>query len=125
MLLSPDESRLYIDNNATGQITTLAFNETAPAGKQLQFFCLSNPVRIPAFGFLLYTSGLAAESTTGKGGYLYMIVTTYNAQFVEQSAVAMLQIPPDTCPAEVGDSPFPLPANSFPTAVSAYPPRPF
>jgi DNA-binding beta-propeller fold protein YncE len=123
--LSPDETRLYVSNNNSFQITTLAFSEQALAGKQLQFFCVSNPLKAPPFGSLGYTSGLTTATTTGKGGYLYVVEEGFNSSFVVQSAVALLQIPADTCPAEVSGSPFLLPAGSAPDSVSAYPPRPF
>ncbi len=123
--LSPDETRLYISNNNSFQITTLAFREQAQPGKQLQFFCNSNPLKAPPFGALFYTTGITTAAATGKGGYLYVIEASLSSSFVVQSAVALLQIPGDTCPAEVGGSPFPLESGSTATTLSAYPPRPF
>ena len=125
VFLSPDETRLYIDNNASFQITTLSFSEQAPAGKQFQFYCVSNPLRTLPSNFLEYTTGLAASSPIGKGGYLYVLEEGYNPAFVAAPALALMQIPPDGCPAEVAGSPYALPSGSEPTTVSAYPPRPF
>jgi hypothetical protein len=127
LLLSPDETRVYINNNGSAQVTTLSFNEHAPPGKQLSFYCLSNPLRVPPGSFIAYTSGIATSSPTGKGGHLYMVEATFNgATFAIQSGVALLQIPTDgLCPAEVSGSPFALPAGSTATTLSAFPPRPF
>jgi hypothetical protein len=122
--LSPDETRLYINNNASFQVTTLAFHEQAPPGKQLEFFCVSNRLTTPPSSTLFYTTGLTTAATTGKGGYLYVVEGSFTS-FGVQSAVGLLQIPSDTCPAEVGGSPFPLEAGSAATTLSAYPLRPF
>jgi hypothetical protein len=65
------------------------------------------------------------SSPTGKGGYLYVLEGGYNSSFVFQAELALMQIPADGCPAEVGGSPFALPAGSEPTTISAYPSRPF
>lgn len=117
---------MYINNNASFQITTLAFHEQAPPGKRLEFFCVSNRLTTPPSSTLFYTTGLTTAATTGKGGYLYVVEGSFNnLSFVVQSAVGLLQIPSDTCPAEVGGSPFPLEAGSAATTLSAYPLRPF
>jgi hypothetical protein len=124
--LSPDETRLYVNNNNSFQITTLTFLEQAPAGKQLQFLCVSNALQAPAASFLEYTSGLATADITGKGGYLYVVEVSFNPTFdLQSAAVALLQLNGNACPAEVSGSPFPLPAGSTPDTVSAYPQRPF
>ena len=125
VMLSPDETRLYVTNNSSFQVTALAFNEHAGTGKQLSFFCISNPLRAPAGNLPAYISGIAMAETTGKGGYLYVIEASFGPTFAIESAVSLLQIPADTCPAEVSGSPFLLPAGSSATTPSAYPPRPF
>jgi hypothetical protein len=125
VMLSPDETRLYITNNSSFQVTTLAFDEKAGPGKQLTFFCISSPLRTPSGNSPAYASGIATAEPTGKGGYLYVIGASYNSSFIIEAAVSLLQIPTDTCPAEVTGSPFLLPAGSSATTPSAYPPRPF
>jgi hypothetical protein len=126
LVLSPDETRVYIDNNGSSQVTTLSFNEHAAPGKQLSFYCLSKPLKASSSNFMLYTSGISTSSPTGKGGPLYMVEANFNFfTGAIQSAVALLEIPPDGCPSEANDSPFALPAGSTATTLSAFPPRPF
>ncbi|HLY20649.1 MAG TPA: hypothetical protein VKR61_25655, partial [Bryobacteraceae bacterium] len=125
LTLSPDETRVFVTNNSSGQVTTLAFNEQAPAGKQLTFFCISSPLTPPPSNTLAYISGVTTAFPSGKGGYLYVVEASFTLSFSLESAVALLQIPPDTCPVEVSGSPFALPAGSSATTLSAYPPRPF
>jgi 6-phosphogluconolactonase (cycloisomerase 2 family) len=123
--LSPDETRLYVNNNSTGTVTMLSFSEAAPVGKQLQFMCITDPLT-PSGSFLAYTSGVSTSATTGTGGYLYVILASYNPSFVLGASVALLKIPTGTgCPAPVAGSPYALAAGSEPTTLSAYPPRPF
>jgi hypothetical protein len=119
--LSPDETVLYVSNNISLQITTLTYSESAAAGHRLAFSCLSSVLKNPTGGSIYYTSGLATEAATGKGGYLYV------AEPGNPPAVALMQIPSNGCPTEVTGSPFvnsPA-ANGFPVTVTAYPPRPF
>jgi len=125
LTLSPDETRVYITNNSSFQVTTLAFDEHAPAGKQLSFYCISSPLRTPPGSLAAYASGIATADPTGKGGYLYVIEASFSPTFTIQSAVSLLQIPNDTCAVEVSGSPFLLPPGSSATTPSAYPPRPF
>jgi hypothetical protein len=49
------------------------------------------------------------SSPTGKGGYLYVLEGGYNSSFVFQAELALMQIPADGCPAEVGGSPYAFP----------------
>jgi len=124
VVISPDQTRVYIANNNSFEITTLSFNESAAAGKQLQFFCLSSPLKPPPSSPLLaYISGVATADATGKGGHLYVVEAGYNSVFAIQGSLALMQIPADTCPSEVSGSPFALATNSEATSVSAYPAR--
>jgi 6-phosphogluconolactonase (cycloisomerase 2 family) len=117
--LSPDETVLYVSNNVGFQVTTLRFSETAAAGHRLAFACISSILKNPIGGTIYYTGSMATESGTGKGGYLYV------AEYGNPSAVALLQIPANGCPAEVSGSPFTNSAIGFPVTLVAYPSRPF
>lgn len=117
--LSPDQTLLYVSNNVSLQVTTLKFKEGAAIGKRLAFDCitkLNNPGKA-----IFNSAGLATESSTGTGGYLYV------AEWGNPSAVALLKLPKGGCPAEVSGSPFrnPTASGDFPVTLSAYPPRPF
>ena len=118
--LSPDEALLYVSNNVSLQITTLAFNEQAAAGEQLTFDCISAPLNNPSGGILYNTGGMATASDLGTGTYLYV------AESGNPSAVALLSSPKGGCPlTEVTGSPFVNSAGQWAVTVSAYPPRPF
>jgi 6-phosphogluconolactonase (cycloisomerase 2 family) len=117
--LSPDESVLYVSNNISMQITTLAFNEAERPGQRLTFECLSNPLRRSPGGAQFNIAGIATQAASGKGGYLYV------AERQNPAAIGLMQIPDSGCPTEVPDSPFANTPGRTITTLSTYPARPF
>src|SRR6202451_83060 len=68
ILLSPDETLLYISNNQSGNLTAAFFDKST--GK-VSRGCVSRPLK----GFVTdwsYTASLALEETTGTGGMIYV-----------------------------------------------------
>jgi len=68
VLLSPDETVLYISNNSSGQVTAAFFDATTGA---VTNGCTS-PVMRKFFGTWFYTSGLGMGSPKGTGGNVYV-----------------------------------------------------
>lgn len=68
ILLSPDESMLYIVNNASGQITAAFFN---PATGVVSPGCVSPPMKFFTKKWT-FSSELATANDSGTGGQLYV-----------------------------------------------------
>ena len=115
--LSPDETRLYVANNLSIQLTTLGYTEHAAPGSRLTLDCLTN-LNNPN-GELYGTNAVATEGTTGTGDYIYVVESG------NPGGMALLQVPANGCPVEVPGSPFGNLASGFNCTLSAYPPRPF
>ncbi len=118
VLLSPDETLLYITNNQSGTVTAAFFDKST--GK-LSKGCVSRPLK----GFVSnwsYVASLALEQTTGTGGVVYV------AEFGAPSSIAEINVKSSggkctltesaKSPALDGNSPGLL-------SIGAFPPRPF
>jgi hypothetical protein len=121
VMLSPDETVLYVSNNYDGAIGAVPFNKTN--GKlDVAHSCSSNILN----GFDLtwfYVSALAFSSTTGKGGVVY------GAEFGFPSGIAQVQYSKTTggdCElTELPSSPVSDAASNALISIESYPPRPF
>jgi hypothetical protein len=120
VLLSPDESVVYISNNSSGQVTAAFFNTSTGA---VTNGCVSPTLR-KYFGTWFYTSGLSNGGTTGTGGNLY--VAEWGGGLSSSIGVLGLTKSGGSCTLmETGYSPI-TDANSIGLlTVGAYPPRPF
>ena len=82
ILLSPDETLLYVSNNQSGTVTAAFFDKST--GK-LTKGCVSRPLR----GFVAdwsYLASLAFEQTTGTGGIVYV------AEYGAPSSIGMVNV---------------------------------
>lgn len=118
VLLSPDESLLYISNNQSGTITAAFFDKST--GK-LTKGCVSHPLK----GFVSnwsYVASMALDETTGTGGVVY--VAEYGAPSsigevnVKSSGAKCTLTESSHSPVLDGNSPGLL-------SIGAFPPRPF
>lgn len=109
--LSPNEKFLYVSNNLSKQVTSLAFSES-PLG--LSYVGIST---LNDGGSIISIGGLTTASPTGNGGGIYV------AEF--SSLVGLLQINSDGTTTEVAGSPFSTGQNSALLSLAAYPPRSF
>jgi hypothetical protein len=118
ILLSPDETLLYISNTEGDSISAAWFD--ASTGK-LFFGCTSGKLR--AFGSRWsYAAGLALGSNTGTGG------TVYIAEFGGPSSIGMVAVSSNvaTCTlTELPQSPEPDQNSGGLLSIEAFPPRPF
>ena len=117
ILVSPDERFLFIGNFASGQITTLNFNKKTGA---VSYACSSNVLN--CFQTIWGTTeGMATETTTGAGGYLY--VTENASGLSANSSIGVLAIDENTgCISEISGSPFENPnaPGSFSIASATF-----
>jgi len=117
ILLSPDETLLYIDNNQ-GDTVTAAFFDKA-TGK-LSKGCISN--KLKGYGAWTYSAALALQNTTGDGG------TVYVAEFGSPSSIGVIDVQSSggKCTLkESSSSPVIDQSSSGLLSIGAYPPRPF
>lgn len=118
VLLSPDETLLYISNNQSGTLTAAFFDKST--GK-LSKGCSSRPLK----GFdadWSYVAALALEKTTGTGS------TVYVAEFGAPSSIGMINVNSagGKCTlTESSHSPVADPNSPGLLSIGAYPPRPF
>lgn len=118
VLLSPDETLLYIANTTTGQVTAALFN--ASTGK-VSKGCMSKPLK----GFdtqWIFLSSPVTELTTGTGSVLYL------AEFGSSSGIAVIDVSSSggTCAlTEAAFSPVLDPNSGALLSIEVYPPRPF
>jgi 6-phosphogluconolactonase (cycloisomerase 2 family) len=118
ILLSPDESLLYISNNQGGRITAAFFDKST--GK-LSKGCVSRSLK----GFVSnwsYLASLALEKTTGTGGVLYV------AEYGAPSSIGILNVKSagGKCTlTESSGSPVADPNSPGLLSIGAFPPRPF
>lgn len=118
VLLSPDETLLYITNTSTGQVTAAFFNATT--GKITQG-CVSNRLK----GFdnqWIFLSSPVTELTTGTGSVLYL------AEYGGTSGIAMMNVTSTgtACTlTEASTSPVVDPYTETLLSIEVYPPRPF
>ena len=118
ILLSPDESLLYISNNQEGSITAAFFDKST--GK-LSKGCVSHSLK----GFVSkwsYLASLALQKTTGTGGKLYV------AEYGAPSSIGILNVTSagGKCTlTESSGSPVADPNSPGLLSIGAFPPRPF
>ena len=118
VLLSPDETLLYISNNQSGKLTAAFFDKTT--GK-LSKGCVSRALK----GFVTdwsYTASLALEKTTGTGGMVYV------AEFGAPSSIGEIEVTSSggKCTlTESSKSPIADPNSPGLLSIGAFPPRPF
>jgi 6-phosphogluconolactonase (cycloisomerase 2 family) len=118
ILLSPDETLLYISNNQGGTITAAFFDKST--GK-LRKGCVSRFLK----GFVSnwsYVAALALEQTTGTGGMVYV------AEYGAPSSIGEIKIKSalGKCTlTESSKSPVADPNSPGLLSIGAFPPRPF
>ena len=118
VLLSPDESLLYITNNQSATVTAAFFDKST--GK-LSKGCVTRPLK----GFVKdwsYVASLALEETTGTGGVLYV------AEYGAPSSIAEIDVKSSggKCTlTESAKSPALDPNSPGLLSIGAFPPRPF
>jgi 6-phosphogluconolactonase (cycloisomerase 2 family) len=118
VLLSPDESLLYITNNQSGTVTAAFFDKST--GK-LSKGCVTRPLK----GFVSnwsYVASLAMEETTGTGEVLYV------AEYGAPSSIAEISVTSSggKCTlTESAKSPALDPNSPGLLSIGAFPPRPF
>jgi len=124
VLLSPDESVLFVTTNSTGAIGAVAFNKTTGVVDPTHG-CSSNTLK-NFFQNWFYLSGLALANTTGGGGFVY------GAEFGFPSGVAIVKYTPhvsgedEFCDlTETSTSPVSDPASNSLLSIGVFPPRPF
>ncbi|HXM59972.1 MAG TPA: hypothetical protein VN950_03885 [Terriglobales bacterium] len=118
ILLSPDETLLYISNNQSGTITAAFFD--ASTGK-LSKGCISGVLK----GYVVdwsYTASMALEETTGTGRMLYV------AEYGNPSSIGEISVTSAVrkCALEeLPKSPVSDPNSPGLLSIGAFPPRPF
>ncbi|HWY56969.1 MAG TPA: beta-propeller fold lactonase family protein [Terriglobales bacterium] len=118
VLLSPDETLLYISNNQGGTITAAFFDKST--GK-LSKGCVSQPLK----GFVTnwsYVASLALDKTTGTGGVVYV------AEYGAPSSIGEINVKSakGKCTLkESSSSPVADPNSPGLLSIGAFPPRPF
>jgi hypothetical protein len=118
VLLSPDETLLYISNNQSGKLTAAFFDKTTGIVSK---GCVSRALK----GFVTdwsYTASLAFEQTTGTGGMVYV------AEFGAPSSIGEIEVTSSggKCTlTESSKSPIADPNSPGLLSIGAFPPRPF
>jgi hypothetical protein len=118
VLLSPDETLLYISNTQGGQITAAFFDKT---NGTLTKGCTSGPLK----GFdtnWAYVGSLAAKNTSGTGGVVYA------AEFGNPGSIAIVNVKSSGGKCTLKESPkSPTmdPQSPGLLSIGVFPPRPF
>jgi 6-phosphogluconolactonase (cycloisomerase 2 family) len=118
ILLSPDETLLYISNNQSGKITAAFFDKSTGT---LSKGCVSRYLK----GFVTdwaYTASLALEETTGTGGMIYV------AEYGNPSSIGEVKVNSSAGKCTLTESPkSPIADPNSPglLSIGAFPPRPF
>lgn len=118
IMLSPDETLLYITNSQGDSVTAAYFNASTGA---LTTGCTSGPLRNYVSSWS-YLGSLGLENTTGTGGVLYV------AEFGTNSGIAMIRISSSggQCSlTELQNSPVADPNSIGLLSIASYPPRSF
>jgi hypothetical protein len=116
VLLSPDETLLYVVNTQGAAVTALFFNKTTGT---LIPGCTSDPIRGHSTDFS-YLAGPALMSPTGNGGGIYV------AEFPSGIARMKLKVKGKTCSwREVPQSPLEDSKAAGLLSIGTYPPRSF
>jgi hypothetical protein len=118
ILLSPDETLLYISNNQGDRITAAFFDK---ATGKLSKGCASNSLK----GYVKdwsYLGALALENMTGTGGMVYV------AEYGSPSSIAEIKVMSTgtSCTLEeLPKSPVSDPNSPGLLSIGSFPPRPF
>jgi Lactonase, 7-bladed beta-propeller len=118
ILLSPDETMLYISNNQGATASAAFFDKTTG---QLSEGCISGKLK----GYVehwIYLGGLALQNATGPGGMVYV------AEYGNPSYIAELTLKSDAgkCTlTESPESPVEDPNSPGLLSIGSFPPRPF
>src|ERR1700677_1445607 len=118
IVLSPDETLLYISNNQGDRITAAFFDKTTGV---LSKGCTSNRLK----GYVknwTYLAGLALEQTTGTGGMIYV------AEFGATSSIAETELTSSAGKCTLTESSkSPVADSNSPglLSIGSFPPRPF
>jgi len=118
VMLSPDETLLYVSNSQGDEVTAAAFNATTGA---LSSVCSSPALRNYVTSFS-YLASLALDNTVGNGGVLYV------AEFGTQSGIAEVQVGSSggKCTlTELSTSPVADPNSIWLVSIAGFPPRSF
>ncbi|MBI3476340.1 MAG: beta-propeller fold lactonase family protein [Acidobacteria bacterium] len=116
VMLSPDESILYVVNTQGDSVTALFFHKTTGV---LTKGCTSDPIRGHSSNFS-YLAGAALMSSTGNGSGIYV------AEFPSGIARMKLKVKGKVCSwREVPQSPFEDKNASGLLSIGTYPPRSF
>jgi len=118
--LSPDETILYISNNASGQVTAAFFDVNTG---NVTNGCVSPTLR-KYFGTWFYTGSVATLSPKGTGGNVY--VAEWGGGLASSIGVVGLTKSGSSCSLrETAYSPVTDPNSVGLLTVGVYPPRPF
>jgi uncharacterized protein YwbE len=118
ILLSPDETLLYISNNQSGTVTAAFFDK---ATGKLAKGCVSRVLK----GYVTdwtYVASFALEKTTGTGGMVYV------AEFGNPSSIGEINVTSSAGKCTLKESPkSPVSDPNSPglLSIGAFPPRPF
>ena len=118
VLLSPDETLLYIANTQGGTVTAARFDITTGVVSK---GCVSKKLRGFATGWA-YLGSLVTEQTSGSGTVVYV------AEYGAPSSIGMVEVKSDadTCKlTEAPKSPVSDPNSQGLLSIGIYPPRPF
>jgi len=118
VMLSPDETMLYVVNTQGARVTAMFFNKTTG---QLSAGCASGKIRGQSADWS-YLAGLGLISQTGNGGGVYV------AEFGNPAAIAMVKLDSSAgkCALrEVKKSPFADPNSPGLLSIGTFPPRSF
>jgi 6-phosphogluconolactonase (cycloisomerase 2 family) len=118
IMLSPDESMLYVVNTQGDTVSAVFFD---PASGTLSKGCTSNRIKGQSANWS-YLGGLALINETGNGGGIYV------AEFGNPAGIAMvtLNASPGKCSLqEIRKSPFADPNSQGLLSIGAFPPRDF
>jgi 6-phosphogluconolactonase (cycloisomerase 2 family) len=118
IMLSPDETLLYISNNQSGKVTAAFFDKSTGT---LSKGCVSGYLK----GFVTdwaYTASLALQKVTGTGGMIYV------AEFGDPATIGEIKVTSSEgkCKlTESSNSPIADPNSPGLLSIGAFPPRPF
>jgi hypothetical protein len=116
VMLSPDESLLYVVNTQGDAVTALFFHKTTGV---LTAGCTSDPIRGHSSDFS-YLAGAVLMSPTGNGGGIYV------AEFPSGIARMKIKVKDKTCSwREIAQSPFEDRKAGGLLSIGTYPPRSF
>ena len=118
VLLSPDETLLYVANTQGGEVTAAFFDKTTGVVSK---GCVSKTLKGFASNWA-YLGTMVTEQTSGTGGVIYV------AEYGAPSSIGMVQVKSKggKCTlTESGKSPVSDPNSPGLLSIGVYPPRPF